>query len=152
MSLELEDQYDKIYKYCYFKVKNKHLAEDLTQETFAKFFSQHTYISKGKSLAYLYTIAKHLCIDTYRKAALEEIQEEWGEEGGFERLETQILLQAAMASLEKDLQEIVVLRYVNELSMKEISQITGESRFAIYRKSNHALAKLKVILGEEMIR
>lgn len=37
MSLELEDQYEKIYKYCYFKVKNRHLAEDLTQETFLKF-------------------------------------------------------------------------------------------------------------------
>ncbi len=152
VSLELEDQYDKIYKYCYFKVKNKQLAEDLTQETFAKFFSQHTYIDQGKRLAYLYTIAKHLCMDTYRKVDVEVSQEEGSEEGGFEALEMQIILKTAVAALEKDLQEIVMLRYVNELSMKAISQITGESRFTIYRKSNKALARLKAMIGEEMIR
>lgn len=36
MSVSLQDQYDKIYKYCYFKVKDKYIAEDITQETFLK--------------------------------------------------------------------------------------------------------------------
>jgi len=67
MSLSIHDQYDKIYKYCYFKVKDKQTAEDLTQETFLRYFSQKSYINKGKPLAYLYTIAKNLCIDFYRK-------------------------------------------------------------------------------------
>lgn len=58
MSENLQEQYDKIYKYCYFKVKNKDIAEDLTQETFLKYFSQTSYINRGKLLAYLYTIAK----------------------------------------------------------------------------------------------
>ncbi|MCL2406106.1 MAG: RNA polymerase subunit sigma-24, partial [Defluviitaleaceae bacterium] len=39
MSLSLQEQYDKVYRFCYFKVKNSHLAEDLTQETFLRFFS-----------------------------------------------------------------------------------------------------------------
>jgi len=65
VSLSLQEQYDKVYKYCYFKVKNAHLAEDLAQETFLRFFGQQSYISRGKPLAYLYTIAKNLCIDAY---------------------------------------------------------------------------------------
>lgn len=30
----IEKQYDKIYRYCYFKLHNRHTAEDITQETF----------------------------------------------------------------------------------------------------------------------
>ncbi|MEG2087518.1 MAG: RNA polymerase sigma factor [Angelakisella sp.] len=76
MTTELEDQYDKIYRYCCLRVNNPQLAEDLTQETFLKYFSQNTYLSRGKPLAYLYTIAKNLCIDHYRKAQPQISQQE----------------------------------------------------------------------------
>ncbi|WP_242860907.1 sigma factor [Defluviitalea phaphyphila] len=39
-------------------MNNKEVAEDLTQETFLKYFSQTSYINRGKSLTFLYTIAK----------------------------------------------------------------------------------------------
>lgn len=67
MSVNLSEQYDKIYRYCYFKVKNACLAEDLTQETFLRYFAQTSYVHRGKELAYLYTIARNLCADFYRK-------------------------------------------------------------------------------------
>ncbi|MEM0580139.1 sigma factor [Blautia sp. HA2174] len=57
MSADIEEQYDKIYRYCYFKTQNAALAEDLTQECFLKYISQNTYVERGKELAYLYTIA-----------------------------------------------------------------------------------------------
>ncbi|MDU6854467.1 MAG: RNA polymerase sigma factor [Zhenhengia sp.] len=151
MSLELEDQYEKIYKYCYFKVKNRHLAEDLTQETFLKFFIQHTYISRGKPLAYLYTIAKNLCTDSYKKLAVDNLDEVEMKESMFEVLERNITLEEAVRSLSQELQEIIMLRFVNELSMAEISKITGISRFSIHRKINKALRQLKVILREEAL-
>ena len=149
MSLELEDQYEKIYKYCYFKVKNRHLAEDLTQETFLKFFSQHTYIIRGKPLAYLYTIAKNLCTDSYKKLTVDNLEEVEMKESMFEVLERNITLEKAVRSLSQELQEIIMLRFVNELSMAEISKITGVSRFSIHRKINKALGQLKVVLREE---
>lgn len=37
MSMDLEEQYDKIYRYCYFKVHQRETAEDITQETFLRF-------------------------------------------------------------------------------------------------------------------
>ncbi len=36
--MDLEEQYDKIYRYCYFKVRRRETAEDITQETFLRFF------------------------------------------------------------------------------------------------------------------
>ena len=153
MSLSLQEQYNKIYKYCYFKVRNAHLAEDLTQETILRFFSQNNYISRGKPLAYLYTIAKNLCIDEYRKAEEhplpEDIADESAEISELENLETSIAMREAVAALPNDIQEILLLRFSNDLSVKEICGITGLSRFAVRRKINSGLAKLKSSLREE---
>lgn len=152
MSLELKDQYDKIYKYCYFKVKNTQLAEDLTQETFLKFFSQNSYISRGKPLAYLYTIAKNLCVDAYRKAeilSLDESSEDIPAKNDFDSIEPNIAVKQAVRTLPQDLQEIILLRFTNDLSVLEISKITELSRFAVHRKINNALSRLKLILREE---
>ena len=60
MAIEIRDQYDKIYRYCYHKVKNAVLAEDLTQETFLRFFSQTSYSEIGKQLPYLPLICSSL--------------------------------------------------------------------------------------------
>ena len=67
MSTDIKEQYDKIYRYCYYKVGDPSLAEDLTQETFLKYFVQNSYIERGKALAYLYTIARNLGMDAFRK-------------------------------------------------------------------------------------
>jgi len=151
MSLPLQEQYDKIYRYCYFKVKNQHLAEDLTQETFLRFFNQSNYISRGRQLAYLYTIAtiaRNLCIDRYRKP--HDIPKDTDDtRTAMEDVETAIIIKEALDLLPDDMQEIILLRYVNDLSMKEISIITGISRFAIRRKINGALSQLKQILRKE---
>lgn len=149
MSYELKDQYDKIYKYCYFKVKNSQVAEDLTQETFLKFFSQHSYISRGKQLAYLYTIAKNLYIDTYKKPELLSLDENLIVDNSFESFETGFIVRQAILELPEDLQEIVFLRFVNDLSIMEISSVIGISRFRVYRRLNNALKELKLILREE---
>ncbi|MBO5976386.1 MAG: RNA polymerase sigma factor, partial [Oscillospiraceae bacterium] len=61
--MDIEKQYDKIYRYCYFKLCDKQLAQDITQEAFLRFFRQGSSFDNGKELAYLYTIAKNLCID-----------------------------------------------------------------------------------------
>ena len=150
MSMSLSEQYDKVYKYCYFKVKNTHLAEDLTQESFLRFFEQNSYISRGKPLAYLYTIAKNLCIDSFRKGHEQPLPEDAAaSDNVIEVLETSLAIKKVVATLPSELQEIILLRFSSELSVKEISEITGLSRFALRRKINNALGKLKLLLREE---
>src|SRR3989344_5246570 len=67
--LDAYQQYaDAIYRHCYFRVYNKDLAEDLTQETFIKTWK---YLSEGKEVknikAFLYRVAVNLIIDHSRK-------------------------------------------------------------------------------------
>lgn len=153
MLLEIEEQYDKIYRYCYFKVQNQHAAEDLTQETFLRYFSQNTYISRGKPLAYLYTIAKNLCVDYFRKKQFEipdegNLQQEI-ETGKETDLDSAIALKEALRHLSDQQQELLLLRYVNQVSVEEISRITNCSRFAVYRKTKEACKELKKYLKKE---
>lgn len=149
MSVNLQDQYDKIYRYCYFKVNNKEIAEDLTQETFLKYFSQISYINKGKPLAYLYTIAKNLCTDLHRKKNIQNTTKEIPSDDIISDFETDFTIKEAVNTLPKDLQELILLRFTNELGISEISKILRISRFAVYRKLNSALSILKTILREE---
>lgn len=154
MSLNLQDQYDKIYRYCYFKVNNAEMAEDLTQETFLKYFNQTSYINRGKPLAYLYTIARNLCIDFYRKPVEQSFDGEIISNDGVSTFETSFAIKDsvhdAVKTLPKDLQELILLRFANDLGIGEIAGIMGISRFAVYRKFNLALGTLKTILQEEV--
>ncbi len=149
MSLELKDQYEKIYRYCYFKVKNQAIAEDLTQETFLRYFSQSTYINRGKPLAYLYVTAKNLCTDYFWRTPALPLKEELSSSDEFTPRENRLAIGQAMSSLPKELQELLLLRYSNELGVGEIAGILNISRFSVYRKLNTALKQIKELLREE---
>lgn len=149
MSVNLQIEYDKIYKYCYFKVSNKEVAEDLTQEVFLKYFSQTSYVDKGKLLAYLYTIAKNKCIDYYRVQKNQTLDDSEKVEDKTDEVITNIVVNTALGKLDDDLNEIVLLRFGSEFSINEISKMLNISRFAVYRKINKALKDLEYELKED---
>lgn len=151
MSLELNEQYDKIYTFCYFKVHNREAAEDITQETFLKYFESTQYLEKGKKLAFLYTIARNCCIDYYRKTKqtvavvnLSELSE-----AAESNIETTIAVRTAVSKLNSEEQEIILLRFANELGIGEIAAYLGVSRFTIYRKLKEIEKQLKTTLRKE---
>lgn len=143
MSMDVSEQYDKIYRYCYFKLNHRETAEDITQETFLRYFNSAEYEEKGKSLQYLYTIARNLCIDEFRKKTLEQLPETQKEADMEERLITSLSVKTALRKLDKESQELLLLRYVNEVPVSVICNIMGISRFAVYRKTNAALRQMK---------
>lgn len=60
--------YGDILKYCTFHCADRKEAEDLTQETFVRFFAKLSeYRYQGKTKNYLYTIAANLCRNHYKK-------------------------------------------------------------------------------------
>lgn len=151
MSLELKEQYEKIYAFCYFKVHNVQVAEDITQETFLKYFETTHYLEKGKKLAFLYTIARNFCIDYFRKNRHSENLDDLSEladEKSEDNL-TVFAVRAAVSKLDDKEQEIVLLRYTNELGIGEIAEYLGISKFALYRKLNAIKRKLKQDLRKE---
>ena len=51
MRADMDEQYDKIYRYCYMKLKHRQVAEDVTQETFLRFLENNTYKDIGKEIS-----------------------------------------------------------------------------------------------------
>ena len=109
MAITLEEQYDKIYRYCYFHVKDQYLAEDLTQETFFRYYRQEGVRIRVQEMAYLYTIARNLCIDHYRKTKEEEKKEKEGEVRPLDNLAEYMDLYEAVGRLQKECSDIVNL-------------------------------------------
>lgn len=147
MFMDLEEQYDKIYRYCYMKIGNRQTAEDITQETFLRFLENENYQDMGKRLAYLYTIARNLCMDYFRKPQSILLDEEIPVETDEEGIVSRISLKRAVSVLEEWEQELLFLRFVNEVPASSIGELTGQSRFSVHRRINRILAKLKKELG-----
>lgn len=150
MGLDLDWHYEKIYKYCYFRLHNRDLAEDITQETFLRFFASDTYRDTEQALQYLYTIARNLCIDEYRRPKTEELSEEilLDEEND---LVINMDLRAALQRLSDDNRELIVLRYVSEVPIAVLCKMYRISRFALYRKIQSIIKHLRKYMedGEE---
>lgn len=147
--MDYEAQYDKIYRYCYFKIQNQTVAEDVTQETFLRFFENSTYKERGRELNYLYTIARNLCIDESRKRVTEELPKEVSEDGPEARVIESVVMKQAMEALTTVERELVLLRYVNEVPVKVICELRGCSRFAVNRQLKQVLKKLRETLQEK---
>ena len=148
--MDIEQQYDKLLRYCYMKLRDRTLAEDVTQETFIRFFESKDYHSIGKEMAYLYTIARNLCIDYFRKQKEELIedlpakrQEMPDSSDKVESIVDQLSIEQALDHLTDDEREAVVLRFSSELSVEDIAKSMDISRFAVRRRVLSALEKLR---------
>ena len=148
--MDIEQQYDKLLRYCYMKLRDRTLAEDVTQETFIRFFESKDYHSIGKEMAYLYTIARNLCIDYFRKQKEEliedlpaKIQEMPDSSDKVESIVDQLSIEQALDHLTDDEREAVVLRFSGELSVEDIAKSMDISRFAVRRRILSALEKLR---------
>ena len=150
--IDLEEQYDKIYRYCYYKLHHREKAEDITQEAFLRFLENEHYQDTGKGLQYLYTIARNLCIDEFRRKPTEELPPDLPESPE-NKLENQLLesicLKNALTKLSEEDQELLLLKYVNEVPTATICQIYSISRFTLYRRAAKALSWLKEVLSDK---
>ena len=148
--LHLEDQYDKIFRYLYFHLHDRHAAEDLTQETFLRFLRSRTYHDEDRQLQYLYTIARNLSRQHYRDQAiiytLEEQKDTLLSDYFEQPLLEQISLGDALQKLSPEEKELLFLRYVNEVPVSVISGMYRISRFAVYRKLKNILKRIRLEL------
>ena len=147
--MDFESQYDKIYRYCYFKLNNAALAEDITQETFLRFLENETYKEEGRGLHYLYTIARNLCIDEYRRRVTEELPQDLPDGGVEEAIVESLSMRQALEKLSPPERELVLLRYVNEVPIQVLCGLQECSRFALNRKLKQILKKLRGYLAEQ---
>ena len=131
-------------------------AEDLTQETFVRFFTKLSdYHDRGKALNYLYTIAGNLCKD-YLKKSKDIPMEETGlmnignqEEHQPENVLDKIFMQQALMQLPDELHEVLTLYYFQELKLTEISKILQISLPLVKYRLRQAKKRLEELLRKE---
>ncbi|MBQ8128938.1 MAG: sigma-70 family RNA polymerase sigma factor [Clostridia bacterium] len=147
--MNIEEEYDKIYRYCWFRTQNRETAEDLTQETFLRFFKSD-YREEGKGIRYLYTIARNLCVEAYRtpkEGAVSGIAS-YDEELTEDVIE-RIHIKDALMRLPDDDRDILIMRFMNGESVSDLCRITGLSRFQLYRRLNRLKKEFIALLEEE---
>ena len=147
--------YDQIYKFCYWKTHSAVDAQDITQDTFIRFMdAAQTYSDIESPKALLYTIAHHLCLNWLKKVppdSLDELRcnQEPAAEDFVDHAIQKIYLSTAIAALSDEQQEVLLLRYGQDLKVGEIAEILGLSRFQVMYRVRGALRQLKKLLKEE---
>ena len=154
--LKLYDEYaSPIFRHCYFRVSSRELAEDLTQESFMRTWN---YLAEAKTIdnpkAFLYRIAENLVVDYYRKK--KELSLDVLAEKGFDPSgdgASSILDYADMRharqmieELEPQHREILILRFVDDLPIRDIAGIIGKSENVVSVRIHRAMQKLRHLL------
>lgn len=143
---------DAIFRYCYFQVSNRSQALDLSQDTFTKTWE---YLAKGGTIdnmkAFLYRTASNAIIDYRRKkksSSLDAMMEDGYDLGHDERENHEVasdgqLVMRALADIDEKYREVLTLRYVEDMSIKEIAQSLNESENNVSVKIHRGIEKLK---------
>ncbi len=157
--LEMYDSFnDEIFRFCMSKTRNRDESLDITQETFVKTWD---YLRSGKTIdmtrAFLYRIARNLIIDHARKkksVSLDAMFETHHDEGadtgsafdapdhgnipsGDAQDRTQMI--ERLKQLPEHSYEILVMRFIQELTISEIAKIYKESENAISVRIHRAI-------------
>lgn len=150
---------DAIFRYCYMQMKNRSKAIDITQDTFIKTWE---YLSSDREVenlrAFLYRVAKNLIIDDSRKkksSSLEEMTEKGFDaksekdevlmhENNFENKTTLDLINR----LKPKYRDVIVFRFIEDMSVKAIAEMLGESENNISVRIHRGLDKLRDIIEE----
>jgi RNA polymerase sigma-70 factor, ECF subfamily len=160
---KLYDKYvDTVYRFIYFRVNDRSLAEDFTSETFLRALRRiGTITYQGRDIgAWLVTIARNIIFDHSKSARnrLEVTTAEFFEGAEFapspetsmlESLTADTLI-AGIKRLNDEQRECVVLRFVQGLSVSETAAAMGKNDGAIKALQHRAVRKLGDLIGGEL--
>ncbi len=158
---ELYDQHvDAVYRYVLYRVREPSDAEDVTSEVFTRAFANiHRYRWQGKSfLAWLYTIARNAVTDRRRRARpTVDLDNAYGiaEEGPTAhdhavRGEQVDALRGAVKHLTTEQQEVLLMRFVENMSSRQVAKALGKNEGAVRALQFRALGRLRKLLVTEV--
>jgi RNA polymerase sigma-70 factor (ECF subfamily) len=158
-----------IYSYIYFIVRNKDLTEDIFQETFVKAImtiKQGRYTENGKFKAWITRIAHNLIIDYFRQERNENtISNDEVDADLFNNsklcdgtIEDDIIHHQVLSDVKKLIQylpesqrEVLEMRYYQDLSFKEIADITGVSINTALGRMRYAILNMRKMVTENQM-
>ena len=141
LSTLIQRHQSKIFGFIYSKVNDRDLSDDIFQDTFIKVIKtlkSHSYNEEGKFLPWVMRIAHNLVVDHYRKAKKMPLQRETEEYSVFNYMTDNVLniegqmisdqvafdLNKLLDELPEDQKEVLVMRMYQDLSFKEIADLT----------------------------
>lgn len=151
--------FEKIYRYIYFRTgKDRALAEDLTSDIMLKAYENFdTYDQERKFSTWIYRIAHNHLVDYYKKAKLDQVPLEEGYAKSGEKEDIAKKLDSEMeigkvSDVVKELptkqKEIVILKYFNDLSNKEIAFVLNTTEAYIRVNLHRAVKQLKTWMDQ----
>lgn len=158
---ELYDRhFDGIYRYLFTRVRHQADAEDLTEQVFLKMVdSIQRYRPRGVAFSsWLYRIAHNLLVDRYRRAGRDavELTSQVHDERPHadpaamaQNSDDRRRLIAAIQRLTPEQQQIITMRFIDNLDVEEIARLTHRRPGAIHSMQHRALASLYRFLMEQ---
>ncbi|HEY4494023.1 MAG TPA: RNA polymerase sigma factor [Candidatus Paceibacterota bacterium] len=149
-----EEYQDALFRYSFFKISDRETAKDLVADTFMKVWS---YMARGGEIenirAFFYRTLNNLIIDEYRRKkpiSLSKLSE-----AGFDPVfedphDTIDQLDGERAikmlnRIPEEYKDVIMMKYVEELTLKEIGEIIGSSENAVAVKIHRGIKKMKDI-------
>jgi RNA polymerase sigma-70 factor (ECF subfamily) len=142
-----------VFRYIFARVNSREETEDLVQEVFLKVYKniKEIDVKENSPLNYFFTVAKNSVIDYWRrkKEVLTEKEmnlsnyqkPEFVEK--IEQKEMGEIIKELIKELTPDQQEVIVLRFINEMSNKEIAKLLGKTEEAVRQLQSRALKSLR---------
>jgi RNA polymerase sigma-70 factor, ECF subfamily len=146
---------DAIFRHCYFRISDKEKAMDLVQDAFTKSWE---HILKGGEIknfkSFIYRVAHNLIVDYYRKNkeySLDDLTEKGMilESKDHEKIVSLVEAKESLkfvSQLEEKYRTAIIMRFINDLSVKEISEILEESENNISVRIYRGLEKLRELI------
>lgn len=144
---------DKVFSYIFLLVNNTEVAEDLTQDTFIKAYrNMDQFNGESHVFTWIFRISRNVTIDYLRKKRLlkffsiEKYQFESDLQTPLEIVmkgERMTLLYEAIRNLKLSYQEVLILRKIKELSIKETAEILNWNENRVKITTSRAIAALK---------
>ena len=158
----------KVFSYIMLSVKNRELAEDIFQDTFIKVINtlrSGNYKEEGKFVQWVMRIANNLKIDYFRKMQRMPVFEGNGDFDIFDviygsdpSVEQKMIteqiyeeLRVLITMLPDEQREVLEMRIYNDISFKDIAEITGVSINTALGRMRYALINLRKIIKEKNV-
>lgn len=158
----------KIYGFIYSKIADRDISDDIFQDTFIKVIKtlkSNSYNEEGKFLPWVMRIAHNLIIDHFRKNKKMPMFRETEEFSIFSimtdnsmTIENQMIseqvevdLKRLIEELPEDQKEVLLMRIYQDLSFKEISELTGVSINTALGRMRYALMNLRKVIEKHQI-
>ncbi len=141
-----------IYRFMLWRTQNNELSQDLTSHVFEKAWRARTSFQGGSAKAWLYRIARNTLVDHWRKKQelivedTDTLQESTVTDDTAETLDNEAELQKlrqAIAGLPTEMRTIIRLRFISNLSSKEVAKRLNMSEGNVRVVQYRALRKLR---------